>query len=324
MTKALTSHSFLAIVIAIVPTAQIAQINAHIPRSNALAFGTYVNFETSMGRGHSILGKGYEMCAASPADSKILTKFKKLYNTNNFARVIPQSTPKIPKIIHQIWLGSPVPEKFDNYRKSWKTMHPDWEYKLWTDADIEALHLENKACYNAAINYAERSDIARYEIIYRFGGVYADIDMECVKPIDILHHTYDFYVGFEPLAEAPFLKRLVIIPNGFFGARPGHPTLRKCIDSIEAHRKKNDIVLRTGPIFFSDIIIETIDKGNDINIVLPASFFFPFGKQVKTPEDRARCVKPETFTKHYWAGSWIFNPKAFIPGVTFKIRVTRV
>lgn len=192
---------------------------------------------------------------------------------------------------------------------------------MWTDADIEEFGLENKDIYDAAINYGERSDIARYEILYRIGGIFLDTDMECVKPLDILHHTYDFFAVLEPMAGAPFLKRLTIVANGIIGACPGHPILRRCIDKLRATKHVDDIILRTGPLFFTDILIDNLDSTEFINIVLPLSFFIPFGKNVKSNEQMAQCIKPETFGIHHWAGSWMFNKSAFVPGYKFKIRV---
>ncbi|MFC1845669.1 glycosyltransferase family 32 protein [Candidatus Dependentiae bacterium] len=285
--------------------------------------GLYADFDASMGKGHPVLGKGYAQSMNTQLDREILAKFRSVYEKNNFSTIIPSATPRMPKIIHQIWLGSPVPEKFDHFRNSWKNMHPDWEYKLWSDADIEALNLQNDSCYHAAVNYGERSDIARYEILYQFGGVFADIDMECLKPIDILTYCFDFFAGMEPPADAPFLHRLIMVNNGMIGALPHHPLVKQILDKVEKCKHEDDVVKRTGPIFLTDAIVDVLDSDEFVNVVFPTSFFFPFGKRVKTAQEMALHIKPETLAVHHWAGSWIFNPKAFIPGYTFKIKVVQ-
>ena len=134
-----------------------------------------------------------------PLNSTFYSFFKALYEQHPIGVVSPTDSLKIPKIIHQIWLGSPFPEVYRNYQQSWLANHPDWEYYLWTDADIAALGLENREFYDTSNNYGERSDIARYEILYRFGGVYVDVDYECLKPLDKLHYQYDLYTGIQPL-----------------------------------------------------------------------------------------------------------------------------
>lgn len=40
--------------------------------------------------------------------------------------------------------------------------------------------------FDAAKNYGEKSDILRYEILFVYGGVYADVDVECLQPFDAL------------------------------------------------------------------------------------------------------------------------------------------
>jgi len=142
-----------------------------------------------------------------------------LFEKNAHNTLSLSQEPLIPKKIHQIWLGSPLPDEFKSFCESWKTTHPGWEYKLWTDKDIEELNLENKALYDAATNYGERSDIARYEILYRFGGLYIDTDFESIKPMDILHHMFDFYTGYPGWCEP-------ILNNGLIASSPNHPLLR--------------------------------------------------------------------------------------------------
>ena len=77
------------------------------------------------------------------------------------------SEPLIPKIIHQIWLGSSLPEKYKRFQQSWKKYHPDWTYILWSEKEIEEFGLKNKKIYDKTKNLGQKSDIARYEILYR-------------------------------------------------------------------------------------------------------------------------------------------------------------
>ena len=45
---------------------------------------------------------------------------------------------KIPKIIHQIWIGDKSKQPVE-LMKTWETMNPTWEYKLWTEENIPEL-----------------------------------------------------------------------------------------------------------------------------------------------------------------------------------------
>ena len=61
------------------------------------------------------------------------------YKLNKPHRISPQQAYLIPPIIHQIWLGSPFPEQYKMWQKTWQLR--GWHYKLWTDPDIQTLNL---------------------------------------------------------------------------------------------------------------------------------------------------------------------------------------
>jgi len=165
--------------------------------------------------------------------------FKNMYEANNFSVTEEGTELKIPKIIHQIWLGSPVPESFIALQQSWIEFHMDrgWSYKLWTDADVAQMQLYNQEFYDATDNYGVKSDILRWEVLYTYGGVYVDMDYECLRALDDFHYTYDFYTALQPL-DTLFVQ----LGAALFGTRPGHPILQHCINTI-----KNDFHLQVAP-----------------------------------------------------------------------------
>ena len=102
-----------------------------------------------------------------PKDPKeVIDLFKKIYDKNAPGVVERSETPKIPKIIHQIWIGGHLPDPYKDLQKSWEEKNPGWTYKLWTDVDVIKLKLFNQDLYNAASN-TDKADILRYEILYR-------------------------------------------------------------------------------------------------------------------------------------------------------------
>lgn len=184
-------------------------------------------------------------------------------------------TARIPKIIHQIWLGSPFPERYKAWRDSWIKHHPDWQYMLWTEKEIAKFGLVNKDLYNTATNYGEKSDIARYEILYRLGGLYIDVDFECRKPFDILHHCCDFYGGLS------CSSRFQVI-NCLIGSAPEHPILRLCIEQLSTLNSTTirdstpgAIIGRTGPVMFTRCIQKYLPGCTDRTILFPTTYFFP-------------------------------------------------
>ena len=60
---------------------------------------------------------------------------------------------------------------------------------LWTDEHVGRLRLFNQAAYDEATNYGTKSDVLRYELLYVYGGVYVDCDMQCIGSFERLHQV---------------------------------------------------------------------------------------------------------------------------------------
>lgn len=211
-------------------------------------------------------------------------------------------TPRIPKIIHQIWIGSPLPDKYLPLIASWQEHHPDWEYILWDDAMIEAFGLVNKEQYDRSTNWGQKADIARYEILYRLGGVYVDIDFECLRPFDIFHHVCDYYTG------AAYSGRFSTF-NGLIGAAPENPIVKECIDSlnIDAYYEgtpEHNILFSTGPFHQTRCYMSKAREAGRA-VAFPVNYFYPWPFSKKNDNEYlSRWFKPETFAIHYWHAGW--------------------
>lgn len=229
---------------------------------------------------------------------------KRLYDEQNPDAMPISPTPIIPKIIHQIWLGSPVPDAFKDYMQSWVNAHMggEWEYRLWTDKEVEEnIVLYNREYYDQAQCYAMKSDILRYEILYQMGGVYIDTDFECLqRPLDLFHHQYDFYTGLQPLDTS-----IVQLNNALIGSIPGHPLLKDCMERIRSNwDKKGAAPLRTGPIPLTWSFFEHAGQHGFRDIALPAFYFYPLGcreHELKKEE----WIQKGAFAVHHWSKSWL-------------------
>ncbi len=240
--------------------------------------------------------------ASNQRDWKLITLF---YN-NFITGKSYNSKEYIPKKIHQIWLGSPFPSKYTAWQETWKKFHPDWEYFLWTDADIEKFGLYNKDMYDAAKNYGQKSDIARYEILYRIGGLYIDTDFECFKSFDLLHHCCDFYAG------VAYGSTAIILYNGLIGSRAKHPILKECIESLKAQKKNVDpyahILHKTGPFHFTRAYKKHIATSGGAPLLLPVTYLYPWPEYMRREKDNLHLwLKPESFAMHHWEVSWKEN-----------------
>lgn len=242
--------------------------------------------------------------------------FRDLYNRNIDLASEDQELLRIPKIIHQIWIGSPVPDRLKQWMESWSQLS-GWEYKLWTDLEIAELPMHNRDLFEESVNFGEKSDIARLEILNQFGGVYVDTDVECLQPeiFDELHHSFDFYIGFDPLEHGFTYKfNMLKFCNAVIGSIPGHPLLHDLVINLKANYRAYQTcctaIQKTGPSYLTRIICEYEENnlGEKRNMYLPCTFFYT----VSEPEMRffmkhpnlTLPLLPETAGFHYWIGSW--------------------
>jgi len=264
----------------------------------------YVDFETSMQlekHEHFVDPEKTSKNTGIPYD-QLMNFFKELYEKNSFLKIVPSKQTRVPKIIHQIWIGKKVPEEFKEFQKSWKKFHPDWEYRLWTQRDIDGFGFYNIDIIRESRNPGEISDLMRYEILYRYGGLYVDFDFECLRPHDELNHMYDFYVGIQPLDSDDLQLGI-----GLIGSVPGHPILESAIKNMRASWDTPGTfgfpAIRTGPIFFTRIFFETAGKDSYIDVALPVHYFYPMDcKDYTLRYDQ--WFDSGSFGVHHWASSW--------------------
>jgi len=259
----------------------------------------YVDFETSMNLSSYTLDNLWW-----PENSTdLLVVLHNQYETNKPSSVQKKSTTRIPKIIHQIWLGSEFPERLKRFQQTWIEYHPDWKYRLWTEEDVKLLNMRFPELYKQETKYSKKSNILRYEILYQFGGVYIDTDVECLKPFDVLHENYDFYAGISQLDEG-----IVYIGSAIIGAKPGHPIMQHCAYMLKDHCQKRTSMQRTGTLFFTKAVMAKFSR-DEHNILLPASYFYPLGYKSRemTPRKIAQLLMqhPESYAIHYWDASWV-------------------
>lgn len=198
----------------------------------------------------------------------------------------------IPRILHQTWKTRRIPEEWRDARKSWLDAHPDWEHRFWTDDDLERL-VRRRApdLYPLWRDYPDqiqRVDAARYLILHEFGGVYADLDMICLRPLDdLLEHDL-------VLART----RPIGLTNQLMLARPGHPVMRRALDALpEAYEswqrpwvpRHFRILLTTGPLFLTSRH-GSHDRAGDVRIL--------------TLDEHGHGDPERSYVKHIWGRSW--------------------
>lgn len=81
---------------------------------------------------------------------------------------------KIPRIFHQIWLNGDMPKEYQELTELLLSLHPGWEYKLWTSKNKPELF--NEEIYKSMPFDKFKADLIRYEVLLNEGGVYLDVD----------------------------------------------------------------------------------------------------------------------------------------------------
>ena len=256
-------------------------------------------------------------------DFENLKFFKTVYETNIPLLQMKSSMFHVPKVIHFIWIGpKPFPSESIENVKSWIGKHPDWTIKFWTDRDRPLPHKQMQRariqdlrftklfeCFKKSENYAEKSDLLRYEILYQEGGIYVDHDVKCVKSFEPLCQAYDFFCGME----LPFPNMVSVLPtNNLLGSRPGHPILKRSMEWLDQEwdrieneypgKDRDSLINRVSHRTFlvlGETFKQLANKEGNRDIALPTFYF-------NAPEE-----KNAIFSRHLYKGTWFDNETEF-------------
>ena len=157
----------------------------------------------------------------------------------------------IPKIVHQTWKDArPGHFIFQRSRASVKLYLPDWEYRLWTDDDLEAFMREEYGWLYPAWKgldcHIKRVDTARYCLLHRFGGLYADLDFIFTRGIDeLLDESYDLFFY---RSRQSIVKQWTFLGNAFMVSKPGQEFWLGALASMLALPRHTPVLRHTGPL----------------------------------------------------------------------------
>jgi hypothetical protein len=220
----------------------------------------------------------------------------------------------IPPILHQMWSDATVPSRFAGYQQSWQAEHPGWRYCLWTDEDNRELLRRHYPWFLPIYdNYPQgimRSDAARYFILHHHGGVYADLDAECVRPLDPLLAGRELVLVEEPAAHLKQHRERGypldrIVSNAFMASAPGHPFWEHVHKLLVGYHRAPGALDATGPFLVTRAV--TSYEGPDTVTVLPAEPVFPLTSEAPwhtLPPGRQEDIRRTAFVLHHWAGTW--------------------
>lgn len=211
----------------------------------------------------------------------------------------------VPKIIHYCWFGGKsLPDEAKEYIESWKKYCPDTEIVEWNESNFDINCCQYvKEAFDAK-KWAFVSDYARFYVLYKYGGMYFDTDVEMIKPIDDIVSNGAF-MGIEAG------RKVFVAPGLGIGAEAGNEIFREILDYYENQTfylkdgtiNKTTVVLRVSEILRKHGYKASGEKEKVGNITIyPSDFFCPMnyhnGKTIITQNTR---------TIHHYAETW-HNP----------------
>ncbi len=210
-------------------------------------------------------------------------------------------TPMIPKTIHGIWFSdNPMPELYQNCLASWKKYASDYEIKIWT---LDTYKPEHCLFYEQAVehgNWAFASDYARADILRRYGGIYMDLDVEMLRPIDDLLYN-DAYMSFESLDR--------IECGSGMGARAGNNILQEICENYESRpylKPDGTWDNSTCPVRYTQVIEKHGLKKNGGFQFVEDITIYPFEVLTGKSFDTGIIYNTNlSYTVHHHNGSWI-------------------
>lgn len=206
----------------------------------------------------------------------------------------------IPKIIHYCWIGgNPLPEMAVKCMDTWKKYCPEYEIKEWNETNYDFhKHPYMKAAYEAG-RWGFVPDYARLDIVYRYGGIYLDTDVELLKSFDELLSLSGF-AGME-------VEGRVNLGQGF-GAEPQNGTILKMRDTYDRVQFINDsyfLSRHASPLYQTDTLkmlgMKPLNEQQQVEkmTIFPTDYFCP-----KDIDSGVLNVTRNTFSIHHFDGSW--------------------
>lgn len=205
----------------------------------------------------------------------------------------------IPRVIHYCWFGgAPLPPDAERCIASWRRFFPGWEIKRWDESNYDVRAVPYTAQAHDMRKYAFVSDYARFDILYREGGMYLDTDVEVIRPFDDILERGAF-MGMEGALVNPGLG---------MGTEAGNPLCGEMLARYAAmtftdengHRLPGTVVTYTTDMLL-DHGYRTDGELQQVEgfTIYPPEYFCPLDDLTGRLH-----VTPETRSIHHYAKSW--------------------
>lgn len=243
------------------------------------------------------------------SDDEVLVHDTTIKNTSHVIDHHNIANHAIPKIVHQEWKTEELPPNMKIWRDDCIRINPGWEFKLWTKDEnlklVEEHYPELLDLYNGYERGIKRIDMIRFLYLHKFGGVYMDLDIACMKPFGSLFDDYP-----DKFIVVNQFKKQREYTNAFMVAPKGHELFDDVFRELPRQKDKNVIEATGGLLLQYHVLIKTINKGKWV--AMPFDLFYAQDWLQSLKEsynicnsyDVCRRKYPNAITVHMWAGTW--------------------
>ena len=206
---------------------------------------------------------------------------------------------RLPSSLHFIWVGGRAPVSVETRIRTWAQLNPACVVVLWDERAIAGLAEAEESAELAELlavvpNPAALSDVGRFAILNRFGGIYLDSDMEACRPIaSLLSYSSGFVVRESKwllTASAVGLPRRSLF---------GQAALRSMSEVLRKREAIDNFA--TGPPLITELSRGARSLGMDGPAVLPEWTFFP-DNPFRFPRESRSPFPP--YAIHLFDHSW--------------------
>ena len=160
----------------------------------------------------------------------------------------------VPPILHRIDLSEHQEVSVSEYESaisSCQTLHPNWTHMMWTDESttefMSNLYPDLLRRYDGYRQSMEYANILKYALLDHYGGVYLNMDIGCIQPLDALRS-----LAFLTTAAYP-----VGVSKAFILSKPHHQFLRRLLEGVERRSFRRRLpgianILNIGSMYFSN------------------------------------------------------------------------
>lgn len=197
----------------------------------------------------------------------------------------------IPRLLHLVWVGKASrPDYLDKHILKWTELMPHWTIRLWTNEDLtdSEIDIDVLSRIHEADKGTQKADILKYYIVWKYGGIYVDADVEPTRSLEPLLFMSDLVICHH--AEVVW----EYIGVGFFAASQNHPVLKKAVENcMVAQLNTPEPNMTTGPRAFGMAVASVPPPAKKYTLLEVDAFYWPEGG-----------ITPNRFGSHFFARSW--------------------